>query len=88
MCCLKDGQESFDDSLMRANGFPIVKTLKHNDYITFKALDTANQEGAVVRFSNGQRMKIKFPTYLQIHKIVTGLNERRWCPRAFLTGVH
>ncbi|KAK9785265.1 hypothetical protein WJX73_010223 [Symbiochloris irregularis] len=72
----KDGQESFDEDLMRGSGFPVVKTLTHNDYTTFKALDTSNQEGAVVRFSNGQRMKLKFLTYLQNHKIVTGLNER------------
>lgn len=36
-----------------------------------------NAEGFVVRFSNGQRCKIKFEDYIRLHRIMTGFSEKR-----------
>jgi len=36
-----------------------------------------NFEGFVVRYSNGLRLKVKLPEYLRLHKLVTGINDRR-----------
>lgn len=49
------------------------KALRYNfkDYTKIQSLNTKNQEGFVVVFSNGERCKIKFEDYLRLHKIVT-----------------
>jgi RNA ligase len=44
------------------------------DYSTLKGIIKDNQEGFVVRFSNGDRMKIKGEEYLRLHKIMTNLS--------------
>jgi RNA ligase len=36
-----------------------------------------NEEGCVVRFDSGIRVKIKSPEYLRLHKLMTGTSERR-----------
>ena len=41
------------------------------DYSTLKGIIKDNQEGFVVRFSNGDRMKVKGEEYLRLHKIMT-----------------
>ena len=41
------------------------------DYSTLKGIIKDNQEGYVIRFSNGDRMKIKGEEYLRLHKIMT-----------------
>lgn len=41
-----------------------------------KSLNYDNEEGFVVHFSNGQKMKIKFENYLKLHKIVWSLTNR------------
>lgn len=38
-------------------------------------LDEPNSEGFVLYYPNGVRMKIKFPEYVRLHKLVTGLSE-------------
>ena len=58
-------------------GFDVVK--KYNgikDYTTLKFLIDNNAEGFVVRFSNGDRMKIKGEEYLRLHKIITNISNR------------
>jgi len=48
------------------------------DYKTIRdKLDGTNAEGFVIRFSNGFRMKIKYAEYCRLHKLLTGINERR-----------
>jgi T4 RnlA family RNA ligase len=42
-----------------------------SDYTTLKGMIGNNAEGFVVRFSNGDRMKIKGDEYLRLHKIMT-----------------
>jgi T4 RnlA family RNA ligase len=53
-------------------GYPIVK--KHNgisDYKILKNIIKDNEEGFVVRFSNGDRCKIKGSEYIRLHRIMT-----------------
>lgn len=40
-----------------------------------KKLDEPNSEGFVLLYPDGTRMKIKFPEYIRLHKLVTGLSE-------------
>jgi RNA ligase len=44
------------------------------DYTTLKGMIGNNEEGFVIRFSNGDRMKIKGEEYLRLHKIMTGVS--------------
>jgi RNA ligase len=44
------------------------------DYSTLKGIIKDNQEGFVIRFSNGDRMKIKGEEYLRLHKVMTNLS--------------
>jgi RNA ligase len=44
------------------------------DYTTLKGIIKDDQEGFVVRFSNGDRMKIKGEEYLRLHKVMTNLS--------------
>lgn len=44
------------------------------DYTTLKGMVENNAEGFVVRFSNGDRMKIKGEEYLRLHKIMTNIS--------------
>lgn len=56
-------------------GLNVVK--KYNgisDYKSLKSLIKDNEEGYVVRFSNGDRMKIKGEEYLRLHKIMTNVS--------------
>jgi RNA ligase len=53
-------------------GFKVVKKYDGiSDYRTLKSIVKNNEEGFVVRFSNGDRMKIKGEEYLRLHKIMT-----------------
>lgn len=68
-----DGHEMPYDEL--PNVFKIVKRYDGiNDYKALKNIIGNNQEGFVVKFSNGFRLKIKGEEYLRIHKIVTNLD--------------
>jgi RNA ligase len=42
-----------------------------SDYRTLKSMVKNNEEGFIVKFSNGDRMKIKGEEYLRLHKIMT-----------------
>lgn len=44
------------------------------DYSVLKRMIKDNEEGFVVRFTNGDRMKIKGEEYLRLHKIMTNLS--------------
>ena len=55
-------------------GFTIVKKYDGiTDYKKLKELNTPNKEGFVIKFSNGDRCKIKFEEYLRLHKIMTNV---------------
>lgn len=56
-------------------GFPnTVKKYDALDYTNIKQLNWQNSEGFVVRFSNGQRCKIKFEDYIKLHRAMTNLS--------------
>jgi RNA ligase len=56
-------------------GFPVVKRYDGiNDYKTLKSIIKSNQEGFVIRFRNGFRMKIKGEEYVRLHRILTGFS--------------
>ena len=64
-------------NLLNNLGFNIV--IKYDgisDYSYLKQSIADNKEGFVVRFSNGDRMKIKGEEYLRLHKIMTNLSTR------------
>ena len=44
------------------------------DYTQIKQLNWPNAEGFVVRFSNGDRCKIKFDDYVRLHRQITNLS--------------
>jgi RNA ligase len=47
-----------------------------SDYSTLKGMIGDNAEGFVIRFSNGDRMKIKGEEYLRLHKIMTEVSTK------------
>jgi len=56
-------------------GFDVVKKYDGvRDYSELKSKVEQNAEGFVVRFSNGDRMKIKGEEYLRLHKIMTNVS--------------
>jgi RNA ligase len=57
------------------SGIPVVKRYDGiKDYSTLKGMVENNAEGFVVKFSNGDRMKIKGEEYLRLHKIMTNVS--------------
>ena len=55
--------------------FKVVKRYDGiNDYSILKGMIKDNEEGFVIRFSNGDRMKIKGEEYLRLHKIMTNVS--------------
>lgn len=56
-------------------GFRVVKKYDGvKNYTTLKNMIGDNEEGYVVKFSNGDRVKIKGEEYLRLHKIITNLS--------------
>jgi RNA ligase len=56
-------------------GFKVVRKYDGiNDYSILKGMIKDDEEGFVVRFSNGDRMKIKGEEYLRLHKIMTNIS--------------
>lgn len=56
------------DMLRKASLIP------HADYETLKKMEGPNQEGFVIAYPNGLRLKIKFDEYKRLHKIITGVS--------------
>lgn len=46
------------------------------DLAALKALEQPNEEGFVIRFSDGERVKVKFAEYVRLHRLVTGVTAR------------
>ena len=55
-------------------GVSTVKKFNGLDWKNIKGLNWQNSEGFVVRFSNGQRCKIKFEDYIKLHRQMTNLS--------------
>ncbi len=73
---LYDGDEDIRIRNMINNlGFRVVE--KYDgifDYTTLSSMIKDDEEGFVVRFSNGDRVKIKGQEYLRLHKIMTNVS--------------
>jgi RNA ligase len=62
-------------NLVNNVGFKIVEKWSGiSDYTVLKSLIKDNEEGFVVRFSNGNRMKIKGDEYLRLHRLMTNIS--------------
>lgn len=58
--------------------YPAVRKPRYYPYTNLEslaAMDEPNSEGFVLLYPDGTRMKIKFPEYVRLHKLVTGLSE-------------
>jgi len=56
-------------------GFKVVRKYDGiNDYSILKGMIKDDEEGFVVKFSNGDRMKVKGEEYLRLHKIMTNIS--------------
>jgi RNA ligase len=66
---------SYNELLQYAYFFDIVKRYDGiADYTTLKEMIGDNEEGFVIRFSNGDRCKIKGEEYLRLHRIMTNIS--------------
>jgi len=71
----ESGVEVPYEELKNLEGFELVKKYDGiKDYSVLKNMVKDNEEGFIVRFSNGDRMKIKGQEYLRLHKIMTNLS--------------
>jgi RNA ligase len=69
----KNGKE-MDVDMWSQWGFDVVKKYDGiNDYKQLKEMVKNDQEGFVVKFSNGDRVKVKGVEYLRLHKIMTNV---------------
>lgn len=67
--------EEIPYSEIEMDGWDIVNRYDGiKDYTTLKSMVKNNAEGFVVRFTNGDRMKIKGEEYLRLHKIMTNVS--------------
>jgi len=58
----------------RLSKIKVVQCYSGFDYKNIKHLNWQNSEGFVVRFSNGDRCKIKFEDYIELHEKMTNLS--------------
>ena len=58
--------DHYDNSI-----FNVVKRYDFQDYKEIQKLNWQNHEGFIVRFSNGDRCKIKFTDYVKLHRVIT-----------------
>lgn len=71
----ESGIEVDEFNSIKMCGFPCAKTFDFSmspDYLS--NLNWDNSEGFVIRYDNGERAKIKFQDYLNLHRKVTNLN--------------
>lgn len=64
-------------NMYRNLGFKFVKKYDGiQDYTTLKNIIKDNEEGFVIRFESGLRMKIKGSEYVRLHRILTNISNR------------
>jgi RNA ligase len=58
------------------NPIRVVKAINNNDFTKLLEMDGENEEGFVIHFPiSDLRLKIKFPQYVKLHRVVTGMSE-------------
>jgi len=70
----KGGNEKLID--LYNNVFEVVKKYDFQDYKEIQKLNWDNSEGFIVRFSNGERCKIKFENYVELHRKLSYISEK------------
>jgi hypothetical protein len=63
------------ESYGRANGLHVVEKFDKS-LAECAAEDVPNEEGYVLTYSNGVKVKVKFAEYVRLHRILTGLNPK------------
>lgn len=59
-------------------GFPVVERFDDvTDAASLKELTRSNTEGFVIRYAGGLRVKVKLAEYVRLHRILTGITEKR-----------
>ena len=69
----KTGKEYDVIEYIMSLNIEVVKEYTKNDPFLLKAQDTDNKEGYVIKFDNGERIKIKFDNYIKLHKTISNL---------------
>lgn len=74
----KDYTYSEMKELSESLGLQLVKEINHTleGLLTLKSTMSANEEGFIVRFNNGKRLKIKGDEYLSVHRIKYGMSAK------------
>ena len=72
--CTSTGEELNLEYNIQLGFNTVMKYDGITDYTQLKQIINNNAEGFVVRFSNGDRIKIKGEEYLRLHKIMTNLS--------------
>jgi RNA ligase len=57
-------------------GFPLVRTFPYTDLAAIRAMQLPDEEGVVVRYASGLRVKIKFAEYVRLHRVLTQVSTR------------
>jgi len=71
-----DTRDEVPYEVLQDFGFPIVKRYKNLKISELKELNSDNEEGFVVKFKSGMRIKIKFEDYVRLHRIVTNVSTK------------
>ena len=66
---------AFLEEISADNQFPVVKKFDKT-LAECAAENNLNEEGYVLTFSNGVKVKVKFADYVRLHRILTGLNPK------------
>jgi RNA ligase len=70
-----EGNDVRFKNMVNTLGFKVVKKYDGiRDYTELKGKVEQNAEGFVVRFTNGDRMKVKGVEYLRLHKLMTNVS--------------
>lgn len=75
---MKDEPLSVVKNLASNLGMPVTKEYRYDLHklLEMKKTISANEEGWIIKFGNGKRLKIKGDEYLKVHKAIYGLSDK------------
>ena len=75
----KEGEESEIRDEMLENGYDAIEKYDFSSMTLkeLKSMNIPNHEGFVIKYTNGSRVKVKFEDYVELHKVRTGLNNKK-----------
>ncbi len=71
-----DTQTGTEPTALPDIGFPLVRTFPYTDMAEIRAMQSDDEEGFVIRFASGLRVKIKFAEYVRLHRVLTQVSTR------------